>query len=101
MDMLPQGSAMPAQGDPSIQPQQAQSSDWAAKAQRTQSLKELHAWGWGFIQKSSAWCKASYEEQWRRWQRNADGIFDPDIAAKKEPWQSKAFCPITPSHRET
>jgi len=55
----------------------------------------------GFIKKSEDWRKASYEGKWVKFQRNADSIFDPDIAAKKEPWQSKVHVGITASHRET
>jgi hypothetical protein len=55
----------------------------------------------GFISKSESWRKASYEPKWTKYQRNADCIYDPDIAAKKEPWQSKVHVGITASHRET
>lgn len=54
-----------------------------------------------FITKSAAWRKSSYEGKWEQYQRNADGIFDPAIAAKKEAWQSKVHVGITASHRET
>lgn len=104
MDMLPQGPAMPGcQGDPGaiLGGIGSQVDNWQAEVERKGYLKELHIWAKGFIQISREWRRASFENQWRRWQRNADGIFDPDIAAKKEPWQSKAFCPITPAHRET
>lgn len=53
-----------------------------------------------FIRSSASWRKNSFEAQWRRWQRNADSIIDPAISAKKEPWQSQAFVPVTASHRE-
>lgn len=64
-------------------------------------LKELLAWSNSFIEQSASWRRNSFEEQWRRWQRNSDAIFDPAISAGKEPWQSRAFVPLTPSHRET
>ena len=67
---------------------------------REQMLDELRDWCNAFVKKSAEWRRNSFETQWRRWQRNADAIFDPEISAKKEPWQSRAFWPITPSHRE-
>lgn len=54
-----------------------------------------------FIRKSEDWRRSSFETKWINYQRNADGIFDPDIANKKEPWQSKVHVGITASHRET
>ena len=68
---------------------------------RDQMLAQLHGWSMGFIRESSQWRKSSYEQQWRRWQRNADSNYDPELAKKKEKWQSKAFWPITPSHKES
>lgn len=64
-------------------------------------LQELLSWCNSFIDQSSSWRRNSFESQWWRWQRNADAIADPATVAKKEPWQSLAFVPITPSHRET
>jgi hypothetical protein len=61
---------------------------------------ELHEHVTAFLAKSKSWRKASYEDKWRRYQRNADGIFDPSIAAAKEDWQSKVFVNLTASHRE-
>src|SRR3990167_5672450 len=75
-------------------------SDGEIAISREQSLADLLSWGNSFIEKSAEWRKNSFETQWRRWQRNADGIYDPGISAKKESWQSRAFVPITPSHRE-
>ena len=68
---------------------------------RTQMLVDLLNFCNRFVEQSAEWRRASYETQWARWQRNADAVYDPDIAAKKESWQSKAFVPITPSHRES
>ncbi len=65
-----------------------------------QMLEELSAYCNKFIERSSEWRLNSFENQWDRWQRNADSIYDPEVASKKEPWQSKAFWPITASHRE-
>lgn len=67
---------------------------------REAMLAELLAWCNSFVERSSEWRRSSFEEQWRRWQRNADSIYDPAISAKKEKWQSRAVVPITASHRE-
>lgn len=67
---------------------------------RAQSLKEAHSWGMDFIKRSRAWREASYEKQWLRWARNADSNYDPEIAKKKEGWQSKVVWPMTAAHRE-
>lgn len=71
-----------------------------ADLNRDKMLEELHSWGMGFINKSKEWRKASFESNWRVWQRNADSNYDPAIAAKKASWQSRAVWPITASHRE-
>lgn len=65
---------------------------------REKSLEELLDWCNSFIRASAEWRLNSFENQWRKWQRAADSIYDDAIAAKKEPWQSKAFVPITASH---
>ena len=67
---------------------------------RDQMLKDLLDWCNNFVDKSAEWRRNSYENQWRVWQRNSDSTYDPEIAAKKEKWQSKAVWPITASHRE-
>lgn len=67
---------------------------------RDTMLAELLAHCNNFVSRSSEWRRSSFETQWARWQRNADSIYDPEIAAKKEKWQSKAVVPITASHRE-
>lgn len=67
---------------------------------REQMLVDLLSWCNSFVKRSSEWRQASFEDNWRLWQRNADGIYDQDMAAKKEKWQAKHFVPITPSHRE-
>src|SRR3990167_2761884 len=53
-----------------------------------------------FVKKSEDWRRASYETNWLKYQRNADGIFDPEISALKEKWQSKVHVGLTASHRE-
>lgn len=67
---------------------------------REQMLKELLDYCTRFIDKSSEWRRSSYEDNWRRWQRNSDSIYDPELSRKKEGWQSRAVWPITASHRE-
>lgn len=67
---------------------------------RDKMLQELLEWCNNFVKRSAEWRRTSFEDNWRKWQRNADGIYDPDLAKKKESWQSRAFWPVTPSHRE-
>lgn len=79
----------------------------AAKNRQAQQLgrigarQELLAWAWGWYDTARTWRKQSWEDDWLMWQRNADGRYDPRLAAKKKDWQAKAFVDITPSHRET
>lgn len=63
-------------------------------------LSELLDWATKFQDRSAEWRRNSYEPDWLKWQRNADSRYDPDIAAKKDPNQSKAVWPITAAHRE-
>ncbi len=67
---------------------------------RAQMLGELHTWCKEFVQKSKTWRQQSYESDWLKWQRAARSIYDPALAKKKEPWQSRAVWPVTASHRE-
>ena len=68
-----------------------------AVAARADLLAHCNSW----INRSSSWRKASYEDKWHAYRRAADSVYDPQLAAKKESWQSKAYIPITPTHRET
>lgn len=67
---------------------------------RAAMLEELLEWCNNFQKAAAAWRKSSWEGKWERWQRNSDSVYDPAIAAKKEEWQSKAYWPLTASHRE-
>lgn len=67
---------------------------------REKMLEELLDWGSRFINSSAEWRKNSYEENWRRWQRYADAIYDASLAAKKEKWQSKVTWPIAAAQKE-
>lgn len=67
---------------------------------REQMLTELLDWGSKFIDASAAWRKSSYEDNWVRWQRDADAIYPPEVAARKAAHQSKAVWPLTAAHRE-
>ena len=78
----------------------AQDAPEAVVLSREAMLAELHSWCKNFITKSKEWRQNSWEDAWRKYQRNADSIYDPELAKKKEPWQSKAFWPLTASHRE-
>lgn len=85
--------------DAQAQPQQAQAPQEVVLS-REKMLEELLSWSNRFVEESSNWRRQSWESQWQRWQRNSDSIYDPEVAAKKEKWQSKAVVPITASHRE-
>ena len=67
---------------------------------REDSLKDLLAWSNSFVARSKEWRRSSFESQWARWQRDADGVYDPELARRKEPWQSKVVWPMTASHRD-
>lgn len=86
---------------PMNQPEIPVTSDIEASIQREGSLRELLDWANGFIERSRTWRRNSWETRWHQYQRDADGIYDPELAALKKPWQSKAFIPLIPSHRES
>jgi hypothetical protein len=67
---------------------------------REAMLTELLDWGSKFIDASSAWRKASYEDDWVKWQRDADAIYPQELKARKKGWQSKVVWPLTAAHRE-
>lgn len=73
----------------------------ALKASTAQAKDEAlrHACGW--LKSAQSWRQQSFEAKWRKYQMDSDGQYDPTIAAKKKAWQSRAFYPLTPSHRET
>jgi hypothetical protein len=68
---------------------------------RVGAREQLLSWCVEWITSAAAWRKQSYEGDWIKYQRDADGRYDPNLAAKKKPWQAKAFVDIVPSHRET
>lgn len=80
---------------------QAEQAQRAGQQARAIALAELLEWCNQWLEKAKNWRQQSYETKWLRWQRNADAEYDPEIAARKESWQSKVFVPVTPSHRET
>jgi hypothetical protein len=67
---------------------------------RAGARAELLNFAWAWYTSARNWRKASYEDDWLKWQRNADGRYDPTLAAKKKNWQAKVFVDLTPSHRE-
>ena len=67
--------------------------------QRRAVMDELLAFCNEWITKAKEFRSSTYETDWLTYQRNADGKYDPQLAAKKESWQSKAFVDLTPSHR--
>ena len=56
-----------------------------------------HCRGWLLQAKSY---RSQFESKWARYQRLADGQYDPELKAAKESWQSKVVIPVVPSHRE-
>lgn len=61
---------------------------------------DLLAYCNSFIKASADWRLQNWEPKWHRWQRYADSVYDPELAALKRKDQSKAFVPLTPTHRE-
>jgi hypothetical protein len=68
---------------------------------RAHALGELLGWCNEWLTKAKDWRRTSFEDEWHDAQRDADAIYNPVEKAKKKSWQSCAFIPITPSHRET
>ncbi len=93
-EQVPQGEPMAEQPVEAPAPQ-------VETLDRAEMLGQMHSWGMNFIRRSKEWRQTTYEDQWRRWQRDSDAIYDPEMAKKKEPWQSKVVWPLTPSHRES
>jgi len=79
---------------------QVAKNDEAARLGRIGARSELLAWCNQWFTSAQTWRKQSWEDDWLKWQRNADGRYDPVAAAKKKDWQSKVFVDLTPSHRE-
>lgn len=100
MEGLPQDGMQTDMGQEPIYAENATETPEVVTLSRDQMLAELLAFCVGFQKKSADWRRSSYEDQWRRWQRNADSMYDPAVAAKKEPWQSKTVWPLTASHLE-
>lgn len=65
---------------------------------REQMLKELLDWSSNFVKASASWRQNSFEQDWLKWQRMIDCVYDPTLAVKKEKWQSKAVWPLAASH---
>lgn len=64
--------------------------DWKAvhKAELVNFVKD-------FYRASYDWRAQAYHARWDKWERNYRNIYDPNILAKKEPWQSVMFIPAT------
>ena len=61
---------------------------------------ELHNHLRQWLGKAMMHRRANYEHKWDRWRRNANSIYDPAKAARKENWQSKMFVPLTLQNKE-
>lgn len=44
--------------------------------------------------------RATYENRWNRWRRNARSIYDPEKRSLKQDWQSAMFVPLSMMHKE-
>jgi len=53
-----------------------------------------------FYRKSWDWRSQAYHAKWDKYERNYRNIYDPDIKAKKEPWQATMFVPATVTNVE-
>lgn len=53
-----------------------------------------------FITESKSWRQSSFEKEWHLYRNNCDGIYNKDLANRKESWQSKVAMPLTPTHKE-
>lgn len=72
----------------------------AAVKARAAASADLLQYCTSWLKSAQAWRKQSFEDKWRIYRLHADGTYDPDLARKKKDWQSKAFYPMVPSHRE-
>ncbi len=100
-ELPPEVQAALDQASAAEQAQQQAQDRIAMEMVRQQNLAELLVWSNDFISKSKEWRRKSWEDRWRNYQRDSDGIYDPVIKASKASWQSTAFIPLIPSHRES
>jgi hypothetical protein len=57
--------------------------------------QELLSYVQNFYRKSWDWRSTRLHEKWNRCDRNYHSIYDPTLAGRKEPWQSRMFLDIT------
>ncbi len=62
--------------------------------------RELLRFVQGFYRASWNWRAQSHHANWDKCERNYRNIYDPQIKAKKEPWQATMFIPATASNVE-
>lgn len=84
-----------------IEQVEAQKSQEQSLADISDNKRALLDWCNSFVKSSAQWRQASFEDKWYKWQRASDSIYEPSLVAKKEDWQSKAYVPMTATHRET
>lgn len=77
------------------------SSNIGAAVNRTAMIAELLVFANDFVDRSRNWRRQSWETRWLDYQRDADGIYDQEIAKTKAAWQAKIHIPLIPSHRES
>ncbi len=78
-----------------IQKLMAQEAEQAAGVEISEKKRQLSQHVISQYEASKRWRMSSHEEVWNRLTRNYLGIYDPDMAARKESWQVKMFIPIT------
>lgn len=65
-----------------------------------QRKQEVLSYVQNFYRRSWDWRSTRMHEKWDKCDRNYHGIYDPDKAAQKEPWQSKMFIDLTLQNTE-
>lgn len=61
---------------------------------------ELLMYVQSFYRRSWDWRSQGFHTKWDQWDRNCNGIYDPQKAAQKEPWQSTMFVDVTSQNVE-
>lgn len=61
---------------------------------------ELLMYVQSFYRRSWDWRSTRFHTNWDQWDRNCNGIYDPQKAASKEPWQSTMFVDVTSQNVE-
>jgi hypothetical protein len=65
-----------------------------------QHKSDLLAYCNNWFAQAAQWRKQSQEWKWDQWDRESDSIYDPELKAKKQSWQSCVHTGMIASHRE-